>query len=312
MKKLFVLLMLTFALVSCNNAENNGEEAVKSEENSAKIKVTTSIVPLASIANYIGGEFVEAKALVPAWVSPHGFDLKPNQIVSIEKSDLVVYLNMDHIDGFLNKSLEWKNNVLAVSKWIELLESEAHDHGEEWHEDEHEHEEHSTDPHIWGSSENAYIIAKHILDELIKLNPENKSNFEANFKSFKNELDDAKSEFNKDIEWKIQGNFIVFHDAYNYLFAELNIDNNKKHVFRTSELSDPNSAEMKFLIDEINQLGIKIIFREPQLNSDNLKKLANDYNLNILVLDPLWIDSSKDWYINNYITNLENLAKIYE
>jgi hypothetical protein len=43
-----------------------------------------------------------------------------------------------------------------------------------------------------------------------------------------------------------------------------------------------------------------------------LKKFANEYNLNILDLDPLWKDISKNWYIENLKKNLENLEKIYE
>jgi len=323
--------MLAFFLVSCNNTEENSELTGENEVKVEKIKVTTSIVPLASIVNYIGGNLVKAESLVPAWVSPHGFDLKPNQIVSIEKSDLIVYLDLDHVDGFLNKSIEEKNNIIAVKEGIKLLEAKWHDHSDhedehnedehhedehhedEHHEDEHhEDENHSTDPHIWGSAENAYLIAKTILNELVKISPEDKNYFNSNLESFKAELESVKVNFESNINEKQQGDFIVFHDAYNYLFAELNIDSNKKHVFRNSELSDPNSKEVKFLIDEIKELSIKTAYKEPQLDSNNLKKIASDYNLGIYVLDPIWNDTSKDWYIKNYKANLESLEKIYE
>jgi len=55
------------------------------------------------------------------------------------------------------------------------------------------------------------------------------------------------------IKGKKQADFIVFHDAYNYLFKELNIDNTKKHIFRSNVLSDPNSNDIKELIDKITQ-----------------------------------------------------------
>lgn len=336
MKKIFILTLAMLTLVSCNNLkEKNIQDNLETTNNSKTqtLQITTSIIPLASIANYIGWDYVEAKSLVPVWVSPHWFDIKPNQMVDIEKSDLIVYLWLEHIDWFLNKAIENKNNVIAVKKWIEFIESTWHEHedihneeleddhtdihkfeNEHGHQEEQvdEHEEHSTDPHIWTKSENAYIIAKSILDKLSSITPENKDYYETNFESFKKELETAKNNFKEKTLEKKQNNFIVFHDAYNYLFDELNIDNQKKHIFKTNILSDPNSNEMKILIDEITQKEIKVAFKEPQLDSNNLKKLSVEYNLEILSLDPLWDNETSSWYINNYKNNLESLKNIYE
>jgi len=341
-RKIILLLIMSIALVSCNNTEVKTPEKIKETkiEKVEKIKVMTSIIPLASITNYIGWDLVEAKSLVPSWVSPHWFDLKPNQMVELEKSDLIVFLDLDHIDWFLNKAIENKENILAVKKWIEFLESseDHHDHGDEhmdehWEKhDEHEHdnhkeehneekheeshdkheEEHSTDPHIWGNSANAYIIAKSILDQLANISPKNKEVFEKNLELFKLELDTIKKEFEEKRKDKKESDFIVFHDAYNYLFSEFNIKKENKHIFRKNILNEPNSSEMKKLIDEIKEEWIKVAFKEPQLDASNLKKTAYEHNLQIFVLNPLWIDESKDWYINNYKNNLNSLSNIYE
>ena len=283
------------------------------------IKVETSIVPLASLTNYIGGDFVEASSIVPAWVSPHGYDLKPEQMVDISKSDLVVYLNLDHIDGFLNKAINDKN-TLIVSEWIDLVEWEEHTHEDEHHEEEehadenehHEEEAHSVDPHIWTSSSNALIMAEKITNKLSEINPENKEYFENNLNNLKTEIETAKNVFLNNIKDKKQSEFIIFHDAYNYLFLDLNIDSSKRVVFQKAVLSDPNSSEMKELIDEIKLHWVKVAYREPQLNDSNLQKLSIDYNLEVLILDPLGSDISKDWYITNFKNNLKSLEKIYE
>jgi PBP1b-binding outer membrane lipoprotein LpoB len=55
MKKVFLFLILIFSLVSCNNEESIKKEVSnKSDQKIEKIKITTSIIPLASISNYIG------------------------------------------------------------------------------------------------------------------------------------------------------------------------------------------------------------------------------------------------------------------
>lgn len=287
------------------------------------IKIQTSIVPLASLTNYIGWDFVEVNSIVPAWVSPHGYDLKPAQMIEIEKSELIIYLNLDHIDAFLNKAISNKNTI-AVSEWIKLIEWKAHSHEEdewvhdeyheeEWHEDEHHEEEnHSVDPHIWNGSKNAIIIAEKITKKLSEINPENKVYFENNLSSLKAELEQIKNDFLAKTNGKKQSEFIIFHDAYNYLFDDLWIESNKKIVFQKSVLNDPNGNQMKELIDEIKLHWVKVAYKEPQLNDSNLQKLSNEYNLEILVLNPLGSDISKNGYIENYKNNLSALEKIYE
>lgn len=283
------------------------------------IKIETSIIPLASLTNYIGWGFVEVKSIVPAWVSPHGYDLKPEQMVDIAESDLVIYLDLEHIDGFLDKAISNKDK-LVVSEWIELIEWAEHSHeDEEWVEEElheedehHEEEGHSVDPHIWNGTKNAIIIAEKITKKLSELSPENKVYFENNLDSLKVELEKVKNDFLVKINGKKQSEFIIFHDAYNYLFDDLWIDSSKRIVFQKSVLSDPNGALMKELIDEIKLHWVKIAYKEPQLSDSNLQKLANEYNLEILILNPLGSDIGKNGYIENYKNNLSALEKTYE
>lgn len=314
MKKFIIFIFASLFLFSCSwenmNQEILPEESKVNTQKSEQINVITSIVPIASIANYIWWDKVLVNSLVPAWVSPHGFDMKAEQMIELENSDLVISVWLEHIDWFLDKAI-WNKNILKVSEGIELLEwSEDSHENEEWHEEENE--EHSLDPHTWTSWENAKIIAWKIKDELSNISPENKEIFEENYENFMSEIDKTINDFKSDINWKTQNNFIIFHDAYNYLFNEIWLDETKKHVFQSNVLSDPSSSEMKELTDEINELNIKTAYKEPQLNDSNLQKLADEYDISIFILDPLWTDTSKDWYISNLENNLENLKNIYE
>lgn len=312
MKKIIVFIIVSLFLFSC--ADSKKDDVVKGAwKDIRKIQVETSIIPLASLVNYIGWDFVEVNSLVPAWVSPHGFDLKPEQMVQIDKADLIVYLNLEHIDGFLNKAIE-KKDKLVVSKWIKLIEWAPHEHEEEWenHEQENEEEAHAVDPHIWTSSVNALIIAEKIKNKLIELSPENKVYFDNNYTTLKGQLKLAKTDFLAATKWKKAKEFIVFHDAYNYLFTELGIDSKSKIVFQKSVLSDPNSSEMKELIDEIKLHSIKTAFSEPQFSDSNLQKLAKDNGLKIDILNPIGTDPTSKGYINNYKDNLLKLQSVYE
>jgi len=352
MKKIIIAFFSVFLLASCSNS--NVDEVVLDESGQVlekKIQIMTSIVPLASIANDIGGDKVVANSIVPAGVSPHGFDLKPNDIIAIQKSDLVVYLDLDHIDGFLDKALDGKQTLVAT-EGLQFLEASAHEHNhdhgstEEEHTDEHhededhkdehhddhneehsdEHEdehhadehdehgeeEHSTDPHVWGSPENMKKVAKMIEARLSQIAPEHATVFSQNYYTFVQKVDMLVADYEQSIEGKTQKEFVVFHDAYNYLFTDIGIDQTKKLVFRENVLSDPNSAELKELIDEVNLHGVKDIYREPQFQDSSLDKFANEYNLSIHVLDPIGSSDDAGGYLETLASNLNALKATYE
>lgn len=272
--------------------------------------ITTSIVPLASLAHTIGWTSVEVTNLVPAWVSPHNFDLSPKQVQQIVNSDLLISLGLEHIDGFL-EDIPWSTWGLRVSNGIELIE--------EWevlklnqHDSHDDHDSHHADPHIWTGPENAKIIAKKITNAFIELDASKKDYFESNYDKLSLSIDDTVASFKKNTSWKTLANFIVFHDAYNYLFSDLGIESSKKTIFRSNVLTNPNASEIKEILDQIKNQNIKYIFTEPQFNDGNVLQFAKKHNLEILVLDPLGDNISDSGYLNTLESNLKNLEKIYE
>ncbi len=302
----FVLYLVIAFMMEVNNEKKEFEKLYWEHDN--KIKITTSIIPIATITRTIWWDFVEVNNLVWVGVSPHGFDIKPNQMIKVADSDLVIYLWLEHIDGFIKK-IKVKD-YLNISYWMELLE---------WWEDEDEHDEevhgwdeYEKDPHIWTSSENAILIATKIKNKLSEISPENKEYFETNLKKFSDELNKIKKDFLEDFSWKKQKEFIIFHDSYNYLFKELGIDDDKKLVFRKSVISEPDSEDMKRLIDEIENDWVNIAFKEPQFNDETFKRFTEKYNLEVNMLDPLWYNTWAGWYIEFYMDNLESLKVIYE
>lgn len=319
MKRFFLSILSIFILFSCQKTDLQLNNDSNLENNNEKIAVSASIIPLSSIVNYIWDWRVNASSIIPAWVSPHWFDLKPNEVKNIVDSDLIVYLWLEHIDGFLGKIIDKKKNI-SLSQYVDLynwfIDDDWDEHEEshnEWKES-HEHEwlEHSVDPHIWTSPSNASIFAEKISEELSNLDSWNQTFYKEKLIEFNSELDKLIQNFKTSTSWKTPGSFIVFHDAYNYLFNEIGIPEANKNIFQKSVLNEMSINEIKALQDKVKEKNIKYIFREPQFNSANLEKFAKDNNLEILVLDPLWTDSSSGWYINNLSNNLKSLEKIYE
>jgi len=371
MKKYIVGLLVLVFLSSCGVEEDNSviltdentelsEIIVWGKEELAEqtvISVTSSIVPIASVVNAVGGEYVDVNTIVPAGVSPHGFDLSAQDVVAIKESEIAFIIGLEQIDGFLEKALEDKKHV-ELAEGMELLKAAAHDHSDhgsehkddhhdedehidsihtDWnqeihgaydeedhhdehdkHEDEHqnhdgdEHDEHSVDAHIWLGKDNIIQIAEKVRDELSEILPEQAEIFAANAETFTAELAALYEDFAVNTAGKTPREFIVFHDAYNYLMESASIDSDLKIPFSENVLHESGTAHMGELIEEIELHGVVNIFTEPQFSDGNVQKFAQQYNLTVGILDPLGADDSATWYLENIKTNLDNLTLIYE
>ena len=340
MKKALLFLFLPLVLASCGTtAPSENPENTVSQTSNEKLLVTASIIPLASVINTIGGDAVEVNTIVPAGVSPHGFDLSAKQMVTIEDSQRIFLVWLEHIDGFLESASDAQKQI-HLADGIELLEASEHEdhdtHGDEHtdehdiHEDEHEqhddghtdeHDEHedehggdihNADPHVWLGKDNIIVIAQKIRDELSLLLPEQSAMFEENTQTFIADLEKLYSDFETQTSGKTAKEFIVFHDAYNYLMQSVGMDMNLKVPFSQNVLHEAGTAHMVELIEEIELHGITHVFREPQFSDGILQKFVDEYSLTLETLDPLGRDASANGYLDNIQSNLTALSNIYE
>lgn len=320
MKKILLFLSLALVLTSCTNWAS--EDTQTSQDT---ITVTSTITPFASIANYIGGEKVEVNSIIQPGFSPHSFEMKPSDIKNLQNSDLILSTGLE-IDNFIVENISEKN-ILQLKDFIELLEwHDHHNHSEDVHnEDEHHEDEHHEDennedehhedeeiffdPHFWLSLENGNIIAEKITESLSQLDPKNKQYYENNLENFKKESWEIKNNFSL---WSDSQDFIIFHEAFNYLFTQFGILDEKVLVLEETAGREPSVWEMKTIIDEINERSIKVIYKEPQFESKLIDTLQSQHNLETYILDPLWNSIDKNGYLNNIESNLNNLKNLYE
>jgi zinc transport system substrate-binding protein len=129
-KKYVLVFFMIAILSSCGdnysteaptNTQTDNTTVVATQEQQEPILVSASIVPISSIVNTVGGDFVEVENIVPAGVSPHGFDLSAQKMAQVSKSEKVFMIGLEHIDGFLNKAVSEEKQV-HVADGMELIE----------------------------------------------------------------------------------------------------------------------------------------------------------------------------------------------
>jgi len=283
----FILIILTFLLAS---------NTCFSEEK----RIIASIKPLHSIIlNVVKDE--EVDLLLGGALSPHDYMLKPSDMKKLQNADLVFYIDDSALETFLSRPLrtldkEVRKISLASKQNLTLLPIRE---GGIWEkeDDGHDHSHGKNDIHIWLDSENAIKITKHIVRELSRINPANKSVYKRNAQAFIERIKANRVKTKKKLEAIKDSSFIVFHDAYQYYDKEYNL-NAAGSISLNPEIS-PTPQRINEIKLKIKKDAVECVFREPQFSSKIVQTIINDTNAKEGLLDPLGSDlkPGKDLYL---------------
>ncbi len=178
--------------------------------------VVVSIKPIHSIVTALMSGIVEPQLLLKSNNSAHTFHLKPSQMRMLANADLVIIVSEDFESGLRkaiknieNDSLFQITNLsnLNIHKSrSEILYSEEHE----------EHEENIYDLHLWLDINNTKLIAKHISELLIKIDPINEATYNNNFLELTLDLEELKIDLEKEMAPFLTSQFAVFSDTTQY------------------------------------------------------------------------------------------------
>lgn len=247
------------------------------------LKVSVSIVPQRYFVEKIGGDLVDVSVMVLPGANPATYEPKPRQMVALTVSEIYFAVGVPFEGVWLKKFIGVNPEMMVVhtEDGIDKMPMISGRH----HEDK-RHRHGVEDPHIWLSPPLVMLQARNILDALLKVNPENKEMFEANYKAFIMELVDLDSEIrgilgdNKDVC------FMVYHPAWGY-FAEAY---GLRQIPVEIEGKRPTPKELGGLILRAVEDGIKVLFVQPQFSVKNADIIAKAIGGQVMFADPLRLD----------------------
>ncbi|MGR3615290.1 MAG: zinc ABC transporter substrate-binding protein [Paracoccaceae bacterium] len=161
------------------------------------------------------------------------------------------------------------------------------DHGDEaaGHEG-HEHGAH--DPHAWLSPQNAMTWLNVIAGQLSAADPDNAGAYFANAAEGRAEIESLVAEVNATLDPARDGQFIVFHDAYQYF--ETDFDFPASGAISIGDASDPSPARIAEIQGRIADEGIDCVLAEPQFNPGLVATVLDGTEAKTGILDPLGSD----------------------
>ncbi len=272
----------------------------------AKPTIVVSILPEKTFVEKIAKDLVDVTVMVAPGSSPHAYEPKSSQMVSISKADVYFSIGVEFENVWIEKFKSQNPNLKFVnlSEQITKLKMAEHHHDDEKKhankEEKHakdapHHEEHDAhdglDPHTWTSPKNVLLMAHSIYKTLLDIDPKNEQLYKTNFDAFIKEIEDTDAQI-KEIFKDMQPNskFMVFHPSWGYFAQEYGLTQIAVEV----DGKNPKPKEMITIIKEAKEEKVKAIFTQPEFSDKSAKIIAKELGIKVEAESPL----AADWSLN--------------
>jgi zinc transport system substrate-binding protein len=272
------------------------------------LRVITSVQPLKTFVEQIGGSQVEVTSLVRPGYNPHTYDLSPRQILAVSQADLYVRTGVPFEMAWMDRirSANSSMQVIDARKGIELITLNVpgngyqHEHQHE-HENGHEHLGEEIDPHVWTDPLRVQQLAANILKALVQLSPSHETLFKNNYAGFVEEID----ALDQDVQQLLSGvgtrKFLVFHPAWGYFANRYDL----QQIAIEYQGKEPGAKAIANIINLAVKERIRVIFVQPQFDQRLAKQIADAIDGQVIAVDPLSGD-----YVNNMRTVAKQFSKV--
>ncbi|MFC7373092.1 metal ABC transporter solute-binding protein, Zn/Mn family [Fictibacillus iocasae] len=307
MKRLaLALLAISLILTACGQKQSNKSDG--------KLHIYTTLYPLQYFTERIGGDHVKTESIIPPGADAHTYEPSTKKMVQLTEGDAFVYnkWGTDEFSSSVADTLKNEDvNVIDAAKGIDYRKekedpdahSDEHDshsdekdshteeHGEhaddnqETHsEEDHGHKENGLDPHIWLDPVLAQKMSETIKNQLVKLKPSAKKDFEKNYIALKNDLEQLDSSF-KNLSSSSNKTFVVSHAAYGYWADRYGLK--QMAISGLSPSHEPSQKQVKEIIEYVNKENISYILFEENVNNNVAQSIKKETGADTLTLHNL-------------------------
>lgn len=366
-KKKFRHLILTLAgaalcagLIGCG-AQKAKESTAKQEEATAassesegdgsKFTIVTTNFPSYDFARAVLGteHQDQIQMLLKPGAESHSYEPTPQDIISIQKSKLFIYVGGDSdewVDNILDsfekgsvKTFKLMDQVDLVEETIvEGMEEEHdHDHAHEHEEDDkksgqehaeehkqeeseqahtHEHDEEGPemDEHVWTSPKNAIRIVEKLNQEIDMLDPANRESYDANAKAYIEKLQKLDQEIGELVAGAKRKEIIVA-DRFPFAYFCKEYGLSYYAAFPgCSQETQPSAKTVAFLEEKVKSDQIPVVFHIELSNTDLAKTVSKDTGAKMMELNAVHNVTDSDFAAGKTYAELmeENIPALTE
>ena len=262
------LAMIALIFAACGGDEKASETSTKDD----RLRVVTTVSPITSIVENVGGLRIRLEGVVPEGVNSHTFEATPSMAKLISQADLII------LNGLF---LEQPTLALAESNKKEeaviLSLGEKTVSPEEWQFDFSFPESAGhPNPHLWPDPNLGLRYAELVHEQLVAMDPEHADYFSDNLNRFRTNVDDMDQAIRIAVATVPESNrkLLTYHDSSAYFAREYGME--VVGAVQPSNFSQPSVKEVAALIDQVKGLDLPAVFGSEVFSSDVLEAIAND------------------------------------
>ena len=278
-------------------------------QSSAEAKVTSpksltaSFSILADVIQNIAPTDIKVDSLIGFDQDPHDFELRPQDILRIKKSDALFLLGygFDHaIEKGISQS-QTKAKIYYVTKNLNLMKVGTSQQKDDLF-----------DPHFWQSPQETLTLIQNLKGLLLTLYPESASIIEKRAQDYSAKLSSMQTKYLKEFASlpKPSRQMIVSHNSFQYLAREFDISVDSP--LGVSEEGETSIAQISRLVKRVKSENIKALFVEKSAPDTVMKTVSRETKTpiaGILYSDALSRDEKASTYLKLLEYNLQSILK---
>lgn len=253
--------------------------------------VVASIQPLYLLAREVLPPEIQVERLLPAGVSPHGFQMAVSQRKLLEQAGLVVWVGPS-LEPFLTPVLKGKPQLelesLETIQWppshVAVTNSKH---------------AHAVDPHLWLNPENGRAIARQLVAELIVQEPQLEQSLNQTLQQFEQKLNLYEIIWRERLGEYHDQPWLVFHDSARHF--EMYFELMPYQIIVTSPENRPGAKHLHQLQQQLKQGQCLLV--EDYYPTRQAQRLASEFSLKKTTYDPLGT------LANSYLELIENMVE---
>ena len=304
MNRLFVpILAVILLFVSCTGEENDESGFV----------IVAADFPSFDAARAIAGDDDGIVMLLPPGTESHSYDPTPRDMIRIAECDLVVYTGgpSDEWVRTIISSLDTPPASFALTDQVELLTEE---HAEGMEEEEHDHNVHEIDEHVWTSPRNEIVIIRNLSELMAGLNPAMADDYRSNASSYISKIEELDTAFRSIVQTG-KRHTLIFASRFPLLYFVREYGLEYYAAFPgCAEESEPSARTVAFLIDKARELEVPYILNIELSSQMIADVIAEEAGCDVMVFNTLHNVTASDFYSGkNYVDLMgENIGVLRE
>ena len=266
-----ILTAITLGSLGCTNASYQNTVVIDPNKTD-KLKVVTTVSPITSLVENIGGPKIDLKGLVPEGANSHTYEPAPSVASVLAAADLIVanglFLEEPTIDlAIANKQetailLLLGNESITEQEWVFDF-SFPESHGQ-------------PNPHLWTSPIMALKYGQLIHDKLVTLDPKNSTYYDSNWKELRSRLEALDKGIKASVATVPPENrvLLTYHDSFPMFGLQYGVK--ILGAVQPSNFTEPSAREVARLITQIKETHVPAIFGSEVFPSPVMAQIAKE------------------------------------